>query len=289
LYPKQKSYIFDLQSNIIYGMENKVKTFLLLFLYMISYHMEGQVNTTSGNVLDDRFRGIIYRKELTFDIRLHNNGFALAYNIGDIKTFYRTNYYHYELGMLKDEQEYSQNKNIVIVSGPLPKKFRYGKQNNLFIARAGRGTKRYITDKAKRKGVSIGYTYEVGPSLALLKPYYLDVLNKELVNGELKIKRESIKYGEDTKDRFLNYDNIYGSSGFSKGLTELNFTPGVQSKIAMFFSVGVFDKYVKAGEVGIMGDLFIKKVPIMVETETQRNSPYFLNLYVNLQFGRRSN
>jgi hypothetical protein len=270
-------------------MENKVKIFLVLILYMISYHLEGQVNNNSGNVLDDRFRGIIYRKELTFDVRLHNNGFALAYNIGDIKTYYRTNYYHYELGYIQDEQEYSQNKNIAIVSGPLPKKFKFGKQNNVFIARAGKGVKKYITDKAKRKGVSIGYNYEVGPAVAILKPYYLEVLNKEIVDGELKIDRASIRYDDETKARFLNFDNIYGASSFAKGLKDINFTPGIQSKIAMFFSVGVFDKYVRAGEVGIMGDLFIKKIPIMVETETQRNSPYFLNLYVNLQFGRRSN
>jgi hypothetical protein len=267
-----------------------MKRVILGFCLMVSaFHVGLCQVSTDGNVLDDRFRGIIYRKELVFDLRLHNNGFAIAYNIGDIKTYYRTNFYHYEFGFLMDEQEYSQSKSVNILAGPLPKKFKYGKQNNLFIARAGRGTKKYITDKAKRKGVSIGYTYEVGPSLALLKPYYLDIVNKELINGEVKSSRQSIKYQEATKDRFLDYDNIYGSSGFAKGLTEINFVPGVQSKLGMFFSVGVFDKYVRAGEVGIMTDLYIKKIPIMVETASQRNTPLFFNLYVNLQFGQRSN
>jgi hypothetical protein len=265
------------------------KLFKILFFLIISLTAVLSQVSTDGNVLDDRFRGIIYRKELAFDIRLHNNGFTLAYNIGDIKTYYRTNFYHYELGYMKDEQEYSQSKNVNILSGALPKKFKYGKQNTLFIARAGRGTKKYITDKAKRKGVSIGYTYQAGPSLAFLKPYYLDVVNKNLVNGEIRSRRTSIKYAEETKTQFLDYEGIYGGSGFSKGWSEMNFVPGIQSKIGMFFSVGVFDKYVRAGEVGIMSDLFIKKIPIMVETETQRNTPLFLNLYVNLQFGKRSN
>ena len=65
--------------------------------------------------------------------------------------------------------------------------------------------------------------------------------------------------------------------------------PGIQGKLGLFFSLGAFDKYVKAVETGIMFDIYSKKLPIMVETDEISNKPYFFNFYVNFLFGKRSN
>ena len=65
--------------------------------------------------------------------------------------------------------------------------------------------------------------------------------------------------------------------------------PGIQAKGGLLFSLGAYDKMVKAVEVGAMVDFYIKKVPIMVESESVSNKPYFFNLYLSLQLGTRSN
>ena len=72
-------------------------------------------------------------------------------------------------------------------------------------------------------------------------------------------------------------------------MKELTFTPGIQARGGILFSLGAYDKYVKMIEVGIMADLFIKKISILAETEAISNKPYFINLYLTLQLGARSN
>ncbi|MBK8698742.1 MAG: hypothetical protein IPN29_04085 [Saprospiraceae bacterium] len=97
------------------------------------------------------------------------------------------------------------------------------------------------------------------------------------------------KYSRQNADAFVDYGSIYGGASFSNGIKELSIVPGFQAKAGLFFSVGAFDEYVKAAETGLMIDLFIKKIPIMVETDGLKNSPIFVNLYINLHFGKRSN
>lgn len=262
----------------------------VFFLFCIlTAHLSIAQVSTKTNLNDDRFKGIIYRKETTADLRLHNNGFALAINFGEIRTYYRTNYYHFELGTMHSPREHKQSKNLNVIGNELPKEFKLGKQNSVFIIRAGKGIKRYISDKARRKGVSLGYNLEVGPSLALLKPTYLKFIEQVVVNGELESILVDKKYTAEGRDEFIDYGSIYGGSSFSTGLKEISILPGFQAKAGLFFSVGAFDEFVKAAEAGVMMDVYIKKVPIMVETDGLRNSPFFINLYVNLHFGRRSN
>lgn len=257
-------------------------------LLMLGEMASSQVST-KNYITDDKLKGIIYRKETTFDVKLHTNGWAVAANFGDIKTYYRTNYYHFEFGTIHSGKEYKQTKNINVIDNQLPEDFKFGKRNSVFILRASKGTKRYISDKAKRKGVAIGYNLSFGPAIAILKPYYLKFIEQRVEDGTVTNFLSEEKYTPEAESKFLDYNRIYGGSSFRKGLTELGFIPGVQSKLGLFFSVGSFDEYVKAAEIGLMSDLYIKKIPIMIETANTKNTPLFLNLYINLHFGKRSN
>jgi hypothetical protein len=119
--------------------------------------------------------------------------------------------------------------------------------------------------------------------LGLLKPYYLNI--KKVSEGnpnQFTTSRE--KYSEENHDRFLDENNIRGYAGFFKGLTEAKIVPGVQAKGAVHFSWGNDDEYLKALEMGLMVDVFFKKMPIMI---TEDNTPLFVNLFVNLQLGKR--
>jgi hypothetical protein len=230
------------------------------------------------------WKGIIYKKEQTVDFRFHTNGFSMAYNSGKILSYYKTQFYQLELGFLKDYRETRQNKNFT--SSPLngSSSFVFGKQNSLYNIRGAYGIKRYLSEKSRKKGIAVGWTYMAGPSIALLKPYYI-TYNPIVDNGPNDFIE--IKYTEETAEQFLNYSRIHGGTAFTKGILETKIIPGVQGKLAAHFAIGAFDKFVKAIEAGIMMDVYTQKIPIMVETTNVRNNPYFLNLYVNLQFGKR--
>ena len=139
-----------------------------------------------------------------------------------------------------------------------------------------------MSEKAKRKGVAVGIIYEIGVTLGLVKPYYLDIIYR--VDGQPYGEVIATKYTEETKDIFLDPTNIQGYTGFFKGWGEISAIPGAQGKLAVHFAWGAYEKFVRALDVGVMVELYAKSVPIMV---IEDNKPYFINLYLNLQLGKR--
>ena len=239
--------------------------------------------------VDFDWKGVVYRNEYTGNLTLHTNGYSLAYNNGKIKTYYKTSYYHIELGVMNDPREQKQNRNIPLSFNKVSQSFKFGKQNSLYILRVGKGEKKLISEKAKRKGVAIGYNYEAGPSIAFLRPYYLELIYNFEQNGRPFNELRSEKYSPDNAGKFLDYNSVFGGAPGSKGWTELGIVPGIQGKFGVFFSLGAFEQYAKSVEIGLMGDLFIRKIPIMVETQAISNKPYFLNFYATVEFGKRKN
>lgn len=62
------------------------------------------------------WKGIVYRNETTLKGTLHTNGYSIAYNKGKIKSYYKTNYYHIELGHISDPENKSKIKIYLISS-----------------------------------------------------------------------------------------------------------------------------------------------------------------------------
>lgn len=255
----------------------------IVLLMIVPYLLEAQ-RTIQPKQIDYASQGILYKEELAFDFQLHTNGVAFGVNFGDIKKYYLTRYYYLGFGILKHPQEYRQpvnfqNGNILIKTSSA---FAYGKQNNFMVLRGGIGEKRYFSEKAKRKGVAVGVSYEGGLSLGILKPYYLNLSRLEQ-NGVTDFVSTE-KYSESNADVFLDINRIYGSANFFKGIDEISIMPGLHGKAALHFSLGAFEEFVRAMEVGIMFDVYFKNVPIMIEA---KNHPAFLNGYVLLQLGKR--
>ena len=225
----------------------------ILFLLAFGLNLSGQ-RVISPKLVEVDWKGIIYKKEWSVDLRLHENGASIAYNSGKIKSYNKTNYYHFELGFTKDPREKSQSK---ISTQGRSGSFVFGKINNLINVRVGVGTKRYLSEKQKRKGIAVGYTYEIGPSIALLKPYYLDLLYISETNINYNVFTE--KYSEANADKFLNINSIDAKSSFFTGIDEISLRAGLQGKIGAHLSWGAFDKAVKAFETGVMFDLLLQR------------------------------
>ena len=267
----------------------KITSLLSLLLFCV-FGLLAQQSLPGGQNYYEEDKGIIYNKEFTVDLKLHTHGYALGVNIGRLKTYYLTQYYNIELGELKHAKEFRQSFDFQSPqTSKVSRAFVFGKQNNFFVLRGGYGEKRYFSEKAKRRGLAIGVSYEGGPSLGILKPYYLELVR--FIDGDLsQFVIRSEKLTENNIDTFLDITSIYGSSGFSKGLSELSIIPGAHAKAAIHFDWGAFDEFVKAIEAGVMVDFYFQTVPIMVESPevpNVENSSIFINLYINLQLGKR--
>lgn len=228
--------------------------------------------------------GILYKEEWAIELRPHSNGGAVGVHFGKITTYYKTRYYMFDLGLLRHPKEYRQS--ITFNSGnPFSRtsnSFTFGKQNHLLVLRGGIGEKRYFSEKAKRKGVAVGINYEFGASIGILKPYYLNLSRLEENGFTDYISTE--RYSEENKDLFLDDTKIVGPASFFKGFGQITAIPGVHAKLGAHFSVGAFDQFVKAFEMGIMIDAYVKRVPIMI---IENNSPLFINGYLSFHFGKR--
>ncbi len=235
--------------------------------------------------LDNRLRGFIYDNETIYEIRPHLNGFALGYKKGKIVSYDKTVYRNYEIGFTKHPDERRQNKNTTISGFRISSPFVYGKRNEMFNLRGSTGVKKYLSEKTKQKGVAMGYIYEGGVALSLLKPYELKVVR--IGDDNLTRTQEVVRFNNDTREDYLNFDRIYGGNGIFKGWDGLRPTVGLHAKIGMHWAVGAYERQAKAIEAGIMVDIYPGKVPIMVESENVKNQFLFIKLYASGQIGSR--
>ena len=122
--------------------------------------------------------------------------------------------------------------------------------------------------------MAVGISYEAGFSLGMLKPYYLEIYRTRDSNP-IDFITVSEKYTDENASTFLDISRIHGASGFSKGLGELDFVPGGHFKVSVHFDWGAFDEFVKAIEAGVMGDIFVREMPILADVEFAENRPFF--------------
>lgn len=252
----------------------------LLFALITCWHISLLCQVTfQPKSAENETVGIVYFEETAVDLILHTGGLGLGMKFGTIETYYRTSFYSLDFTSMRHPKEVRQSNRVSLFS-VLSRPYVYGKQNTFLTARASLGVKRYYSEKARRKGIVVGVNYQYGFSLGMLKPYYLELRSSDGVFGQAK----STRFSEEIRDDFLNRNLIDGYSGFFKGITEMRFAPGVHLKGGIHFAWGAFEEYVRAIELGIMVDLFFRDIPIMI---IEDNKPYFINLYLTLQLGRR--
>lgn len=240
----------------------------------------------NANIYNARSIGLVYDHELTFNVAIATpRNFFFGVRSGKLLTYDRTRFWTLTFGDIRHSRERRENPDrINIVNNRVSRAYVFGKQNQLYALRLGFGTKRLLSEKARERGVAVGYSYEVGPSLGLLKPYYLEIERNDAAPID-------VRYTEDNLDVFVgNQVNIFGASAWTVGLDEIGLRPGVHAKFAAHFGFGAFDETAKSLEAGIMADYFLGNTDIMIESDLTpgvSNSPLFLSLFLNFQIGKR--
>ena len=205
---------------------------ILLAILFFPFGAIGQT-TVQPKQYDYSNLGILYTKEQSFGLDIQTNGVGFVANFGKIQSYYLTKYYHFNLGFIKHPKESRQNLRYQS-STNIINSFVYSKKNSFFVLRGGMGMKRMLTEKIKRKGVTIGLVYEGGASIGILKPYYLRL--DRSIDGFRHTSLE--KYSSENHDLFLDITRISGSGGMFRGLGESKIIPGITRKICRAFWPG---------------------------------------------------
>lgn len=261
---------------------------LLVFVCTLTLSAQQQL-PGNQNIYGANGRGIIYDNEMSFNFAIATpRNVFLGVRSGKLITYDKLKFWSASFGSIRHSRERKENPDAVNPStNRVSRAFTYGKQNQLYALRVGFGMRKYLSEKARQRGVAVGYSYEVGPTLGLLKPYYIEIRVGELNNTSTLL---DVRYDGTNANEFLNQDRIFGASTWTLGLDEISLRPGIHAKAAAHFGFGAFDEVSKSLEAGLMVDFFPGNTDLMLESDLTpgvTNTPLFLSLYLNVQFGKR--
>jgi hypothetical protein len=219
--------------------------------------------------------------EMSVGIRLNSNGWSAYTDYGRVKSknakqadmFYNVSFWQLEVTEKKDPREIKSVSETPNQSGGTSS-FIYGKINNFYSVKLGWGYRKLLVGKPDPGTVSIHWVNEGGFALGLLKPYYLNVNSDPT----------AIKFSDATESNFLDKTVIEGKAGFTKGLSELTFIPGVHLKSALHFDFSTNRKNALAVETGANFEYYSKSVSLLAG---QKPTSYFFDIFLAFQYGRR--
>ncbi|OAV45006.1 hypothetical protein [Lewinella sp. 4G2] len=267
-----------------------IRSFLILLFSCLvigtataQQRLPGNQNIYSANT-----RGIIYDKELGFSLAiLSPRNIEFSVRSGKIVSFDKMKYWSLGLGNIRHSRERKINpEDFNPQTNRISRSYTYGKENQLYALRFAFGTRKYISEKAKDKGVAMGYSYEFGPSLGLLKPYYIEYELQDAAFTVIDIRHD----GENTAQFLNDQGRIFGASEWTKGLGEIGLRPGLHARAAAHFGFGAYDEVPKYLEAGLMADFFLGETDLLIESDLTpgvKNSPLYLSLYVKVTMGKR--
>ena len=220
---------------------------------------------------------IIYERQNTTHVAIHSQGFAAGFRIGRIKNIKRTTFWEVELASLHSTKEIK----TVNVSTYYTSPYIYGKLNAAFVLRVGYGADQRIFGKPYWGGVETRWNYEIGASVALLKPYYYYVL----VFYPTSVGYDEV-VEEQTFEQKDNWVEIIGRAPFFKGFNQLKFSPGAHASLGISFDFGNSRTRVRSINLKAVAEGFPMGVLIM---DGQRNPWFYLTLQLSYSWGSRFN
>lgn len=213
-----------------------------------------------------------YNKHSAFGIQVRSNGYGLFYEKGKMVSPRWSNIYSVELTEIlhKKEERSSSAQGFLLGNS-----FKYGKINNFYQAKLGYGRQYIFGQKGNKNGVAVIGSAQGGLSMGLEKPYYLQV-NDDGADRD-------IRYTPEDSALFVS-GNIIGSSGFTKGWSEVKLRPGVFVKTSLRFDFGAYNESITALEIGLSAEAYAKAVQQMLFNDPKR---FFTQLHVAVVFGSR--
>ncbi len=147
----------------------------------------------------------------------------------------------------------------------------YGKQNYLFVIRPQYGRQVTLFQRTADEGITVNAIFAAGPSIGIIKPYYLDILEG---NRTRSVAAAKLPVGA----------NVVGASSVFDGFGESQFTVGLHLKAALSLELSAFRNNTTGVEIGGLAEIYPRDIPIMQYTA---NRAFYTSAYVTLFFGTK--
>jgi hypothetical protein len=212
---------------------------------------------------------IAYKKSFLFGAKLITDGYGAFFELGRASSIKKSLLYQLEISERKDKKE----EKVSYYANTVP--YIYGKINYFYPVKLGVQQQILLGNKSNKNGVSVTANYGGGISAGLLRPYYVQVQQGNQINY--------IKYNSADSASFLT-SKIYGGPSFGQGWSDMTVVPGLYAKAAVRFDYGTYNEVISAIEVGVTGDYYTKKVPLLASNPQKQ---FFFSGYVSILFSKR--
>ena len=254
---------------------------LIFFLLILSFSVSGFAQSKKkqrqeekrehiNSLIKQEEEGVIaYKKSFLFGVKLITDGYGAFFELGRASSIKKSLLYQLEISERKDKKE----EKVSYYANTVP--YIYGKINFFYPVKLGVQQQVLLGNKSNKNGVSVTANYGGGISAGLLRPYYVQVQQGNQINY--------IKYNSSDSAAFLT-SKIYGGPSFGKGWSDMTVVPGLYAKAAVRFDYGSYNEVISAIEVGVTGDYYTKKVPLLAYNPEKQ---FFFSGYVSILFGKR--
>jgi len=196
----------------------------------------------------------------------------------------QSTYFSLFFSEIKHEKQVKQQKDNTSfpeLGASLP--YVYGKINNLYLLQLGVGKEQLLLPGVLDGNLSVSFRYGGGFSLAMLKPYYLNLMYITFTPQQVVTLKEE-RYSEDNAELFLDKNKIFGGSKWTKGLDEIRYVPGLFIEGAFVLEAAKHKSFVQLVTFGGQFSAYTKSLPVMADRKAY---PYSGCLYVGLSLGQR--
>jgi hypothetical protein len=170
-----------------------------------------------------------------------------------IKSLQKRAFFGLDLTNTKDYQEFDSPYSF---NG---RSYIEGKLNYLINLRPEYGRQWELLKQSTEGGTSLNGRISTGPTIGILKPYYVDISYIDAANRTITTSTSMAQ----ALDNSFNKTTINGEGSFFSGLSEAKLTPGWHVKTALEFKFEAFKQNYLAIETGFIVDYFSQPVEIL--------------------------
>lgn len=148
------------------------------------------------------------------------------------------------------------------------KDFIYDKKYYCYVLSSAIGYSKPLIKPSQRNRISLRLNLSVGPCLALLKPYYVEIaVPTGGGNGTI---------AERPYDASLyNYYDVVGEADYFLGLSEMKMVPGVNANIGVVLDFSAAKEFFRAIELSAYSEVYTKRLNILDQSPDRFLVPGF--------------
>jgi hypothetical protein len=222
---------------------------------------------------------------LALGARLNSDGWSGGIVYGHRRNSRSFSVWQLTFSEVKEEKETKQQRTNPAFPSLRPgTPYIFGKINNLYLLHVGYGRQQLLLPAVLENNISIGFRYSTGFGLAMLKPYYLNLIYPNYSVSPATATEIEQSYNESNKEHFLNRNLIAGKGKWERGLNDIVYIPGLYAEGVIVIVPRKGKAFIQTITLGINGSMQSDVLPLVADAE----SSHFRGcLFAGVEIGKR--